>query len=65
MSCVCSMIRLKGGFKQITTLNLHLKYENYEPLCLGMATVLPHYGHFMLCHNVETLDTFSEVVKQI
>ncbi len=59
------MIRIKRGFKRVIWLNPHLKYDNYEPLCLGMATALPYVDHFLPCHNVETLEKFLDVVKQI
>ncbi len=59
------MIRVKQGFKRVIWLNPHLKYDNYEPLCLGMATALPYVDHFLPCHNVETLEKFLDVVKQI
>ena len=59
------MIRMKRGFKRVIWLNPHLKYDNYEPLCLGMATALPYVDHFLPCHNVETLEKFLDVVKQI
>ncbi len=59
------MISVKRGFKRIIWLNPHLKYENYSPLCMGMATALPYVDHFLPCHNVETLEKFLEVVKQI
>jgi len=59
------MIRMKRGFKRVIWLNPHLKYDSYEPLCLGMSTALPYIDHFLPCHNVETLERFLEVVKQI
>jgi uncharacterized protein with von Willebrand factor type A (vWA) domain len=59
------MIRVKQDFKRVIWLNPHLKYDNYEPLCLGMATVLTSVDHFLLCHNLETLEKFLDVVKQI
>lgn len=59
------MIRAKRGFKRVVWLNPHLKYENYEPLCLGMAAALPYIDHFLPCHNVETLERFLDVIKRI
>jgi uncharacterized protein len=59
------MIRLKRGFRRVIWLNPHLQYDDYQPLCLGMAAALPYVDHFLPCHNVETLEKFLDVVKQI
>ncbi len=59
------MIRIKRGFKRVIWLNPHLQYDDYQPLCMGMATALPYIDHFLPCHNVATLEKFLDVVKQI
>ncbi len=55
----------KKGFKRIIWLNPNLKYDSYQPLCLGMAAAMPYVDHFLPCHNIKTLEAFIEVVKKI
>jgi len=59
------MILFKRGFRKIIWLNPNLKYDRYEPLCLGMSTAMPFIDHFMPCHNLKTLEQFIELVKNI
>ena len=59
------MILFKRGFRKIIWLNPNLKYDRYEPLCLGMSTALPYVDHFLPCHNIKTLEQFIECVKNI
>jgi len=58
------MILFKRKFKKVIWLNPHLKYERYQPLCVGMAAALPYVDHFLPCHNVKTLEQFVETVKR-
>jgi hypothetical protein len=59
------MVLFKRGFRKIVWLNPNLKYDRYEPLCLGMSTAMPYIDHFMPCHNLKTLEHFIEIVKRI
>jgi uncharacterized protein len=59
------MATFKKGFKKIIWLNPNLKYDSYQPLCLGMAAAMPYIDHFLPCHNLKTLEAFIEVVKKI
>ncbi|SPF45653.1 conserved hypothetical protein [Syntrophobacter sp. SbD1] len=54
----------KRKFKKVIWLNPNLKYERYQPLCMGMAAALPYVDHFLPCHNVKTLEQFVETVKR-
>jgi uncharacterized protein len=58
------MVLFKRKFKKVIWLNPHLKYERYQPLCMGMAAALPYVDHFLPCHNVKTLEKFVETVKR-
>ncbi|MEI6124993.1 MAG: VWA domain-containing protein [Pseudomonadota bacterium] len=59
------MALLKRGFRKIVWLNPNLKYDRYEPLCMGMSAAMPYIDHFLPCHNIKTLEQFVEVVKKI
>ncbi len=59
------MVLFKRGFRKIIWLNPNLKYDRYEPLCLGMSTAMPYVDHFLPCHNLKTLEQFIECVKNI
>lgn len=59
------MTLFKRGFRKIIWLNPNLKYDRYEPLCLGMSTAMPYVDHFLPCHNLKTLEEFIELVKNI
>jgi len=59
------MVLFKRGFRKIVWLNPNLKYDRYEPLCLGMSTAMPYVDHFLPCHNLKTLEHFIELVKHI
>jgi hypothetical protein len=59
------MAAFKKGFKKIIWLNPNLKYDSYQPLCMGMAAAMPYIDHFLPCHNIKTLEAFIEVVKKI
>ncbi|MDO8723360.1 MAG: VWA domain-containing protein [Syntrophales bacterium] len=59
------MAVFKRGFKKIIWLNPNLKYDNYQPLCMGMAAAMPYVDYFLPCHNLKTLETFIETVKKI
>ncbi len=59
------MAIFKKGFKKIIWLNPNLKYENFEPLCMGMAASMPYIDYFLPCHNLKTLETFIEIVQKI
>jgi len=59
------MVLFKRGFRKVVWLNPNLKYDRYEPLCLGMSTAMPYIDHFLPCHNLKTLEQFIEVVKKI
>lgn len=59
------MILFKRGFRKIVWLNPNLKYDRFEPLCLGMSTAMPFVDHFLPCHNLKTLEQFIELVKKI
>ena len=59
------MVVFKRGFKKIIWLNPNLKYDNYQPLCMGMAAAMPYVDYFLPCHNLKTLETFIEAVKKI
>lgn len=59
------MALFKRGFRKIIWLNPNLKYDRYEPLCLGMSTAMPFVDHFLPCHNIKTLEQFIECVKNI
>ena len=59
------MAVFKRGFKKIIWLNPNLKYDNYQPLCMGMAAAMPYIDYFLPCHNLKTLETFIEAVKKI
>ncbi|RPJ05667.1 MAG: VWA domain-containing protein [Deltaproteobacteria bacterium] len=58
------MTLFKRGFRKIVWLNPNLKYDRYEPLCLGMSTAMPFVDHFLPCHNLKTLEEFIELVKK-
>ena len=55
------MVLFKRGFRKIIWLNPNLKYDRYEPLCLGMSTAMPYVDHFLPCHNLKTLEQFIEL----
>ncbi len=59
------MLLFKRGFRKIVWLNPNLKYDRYEPLCMGMSTAMPFVDHFLPCHNLKTLEEFIELVKNI
>ncbi len=59
------MAIFKKGFKKIIWLNPNLKYDSYQPLCMGMAAAMPYVDRFLPCHNIKTLEAFIEVVKKI
>jgi hypothetical protein len=59
------MVLFKRGFRKIIWLNPNLKYDRYEPLCLGMSTAMPYVDYFLPCHNLKTLEQFIECVKNI
>jgi hypothetical protein len=59
------MALFKKGFKKIIWLNPNLKYDSYQPLCMGMAAAMPYVDYFLPCHNIKTLEAFIEVVKKI
>jgi uncharacterized protein with von Willebrand factor type A (vWA) domain len=59
------MSMFKKGFKKIIWLNPNLKYDSYQPLCMGMAAAMPYIDYFLPCHNIKTLEAFIEVVKKI
>lgn len=59
------MALFKRGFRKVVWLNPNLKYDRYEPLCLGMSTAMPYIDQFLPCHNLKTLEQFIEVVKKI
>ncbi|MBN2108548.1 MAG: VWA domain-containing protein [Deltaproteobacteria bacterium] len=59
------MTLFKRGFRKIIWLNPNLKYDRYEPLCLGMSTAMPFIDHFLPCHNLKTLEQFIDLVKNI
>lgn len=59
------MALFKRGFRKVVWLNPNLKYDRYEPLCMGMAAAMPYIDHFLPCHNLKTLEQFMEVVKKI
>ncbi len=58
------MVLFKRGFRKIIWLNPNLKYDRYEPLCLGMSTAMPYVDHFLPCHNLKTLEQFIELRKK-
>jgi len=55
----------KKDFKKIIWLNPNLKYDSYQPLCMGMAASMPYIDYFLPCHNLKTLEAFIEIVKKI
>lgn len=59
------MAIFKKGFKKIVWLNPNLKYDSYQPLCMGMAAAMPYVDYFLPCHNLKTLEAFIEIVKKI
>ncbi|HLE18122.1 MAG TPA: VWA domain-containing protein, partial [Syntrophales bacterium] len=59
------MAIFKKGFKKIIWLNPNLKYDSYQPLCMGMAASMPYIDYFLPCHNLKTLEAFIEIVKKI
>ncbi|PJC76177.1 MAG: hypothetical protein CO012_01610 [Syntrophobacterales bacterium CG_4_8_14_3_um_filter_49_14] len=59
------MVVFKRGFKKIIWLNPNLKYDSYQPLCIGMAAAMPYIDYFLPCHNLKTLEAFIEIVKKI
>lgn len=59
------MVLFKRGFRKIIWLNPNLKYDGYQPLCLGMNTAMPYVDYFIPCHNLKTLEQFIEVAKKI
>lgn len=58
------MAVFKRGFKKIIWLNPNLKYDNYQPLCMGMAAAISYTDYFLPCHNLKTLEKFIEIVKK-
>jgi hypothetical protein len=59
------MAVFKQGFKKLIWLNPNLKYDSYQPLCMGMSAAMPYVDYFLPCHNVNTLERFIEIVKKI
>lgn len=59
------MAIFRKGFRKIIWLNPNLKYDSYQPLCLGMAAAMPYIDFFLPCHNLKTLEKFIEIVKKI
>lgn len=59
------MAVFKRGFKKIIWLNPNLKYDSYQPLCMGVAAAMPYVDYFLPCHNLKTLEMFIETVKKI
>jgi hypothetical protein len=50
-----AMITLRQRSRRVLWLNPLLGEKDYQPLCRGIRTVLPHVDYFMPAHNVESL----------
>ena len=58
------MDRLHKSCRRLIWLNPLLRYEGFAPKSLGMRAILPHVDEFRPVHNLESLETLAEALKQ-
>jgi hypothetical protein len=56
---------LRRNTQKLIWLNPLLGNENYQPLCRGIKTALPHLDHFLPAHNLESLGKLVELLQEI
>lgn len=57
------MRNLRREVKRLIWLNPLKGSRHYEPLCRGMATVLPYLDDFLPCHNFESLHRLVDLIS--
>ncbi len=58
------MERLHKSCRRLIWLNPLLRYAGFAPKSLGMRAILPHVDEFRPVHNLESLETLAEALKQ-
>ena len=56
---------LRRNVQKLIWLNPLLGDENYQPLCRGIETALPHLDYFLPAHNLESLGELAELLREI
>jgi uncharacterized protein with von Willebrand factor type A (vWA) domain len=56
---------LKRQVKRLIWLNPLLGSQNYQPLCKGISTALPHLDYFLPCHNFLSLRNLSNIITKM
>lgn len=56
---------LRRNAQTLIWLNPLLGFENYQPLCRGIQTALPHLDYFLPAHNLESLGKLVELLREI
>ncbi len=56
---------LRRNAQKLVWLNPLLGSENYQPLCRGIKTALPHLDYFLPAHNLESLGNLVELLREI
>ena len=59
------MKNLKRQVKKVIWLNPLKGSRDYQPLCKGMSTALPHLDHFLPCHNFSSLKNLSHLISKL
>ncbi len=56
---------LRRNVQKLIWLNPLLGDKNYQPLCRGIETALPHLDYFLPAHNLESLEKLAELLREI
>ncbi len=56
---------LRRNVHRLIWLNPLLGSENYQPLCRGIRTALPHLDYFLPAHNLESLGKLVALLKAV
>ena len=56
---------LRRNVQKLIWLNPLLGSENYQPLCRGIKTALPHLDYFLPAHNLESLGKLVDLLREI
>jgi uncharacterized protein with von Willebrand factor type A (vWA) domain len=58
------MQRLHMSCRRLIWLNPLLRYDAFEPRSLGVRAIMPHVDEFRPVHNLDSLNTLTEVLGQ-
>ena len=56
---------LRRNVQKLIWLNPLLGNEDYQPLCRGIKTALPHLDYFLPAHNLDSLGALVELLREI